>query len=718
MDNNGALANTIQSQIHREEYSQLDILPLFVKAGELLPAWWSRSRDVELSRFWPKVDHVASAFAMFASKTASIPIRIIPRDMSIKAHVKQADYFTSIFLDGSDWGQGWYNSLGFKSIIDFISQDNGMFIEVIGDAPMRTDRLTGQRIRDVSRPMEGPALGFAHLDAQRCQRTSNPEYPVIYQDIDGNRYKLHRTRVMYASSMPSGLARMNGVGFSALSRMVNTAQHLLDISTMEQEELGSRPKRRMVIAKKGITAGEIQSAFEQADLLMDNQGLRRYAKNVVIGLSNRPTDANAIEIEVLDLHAALVGTDKEMSITLGMFLIALALNIPPRWLWPASSTGATKADAMYQHIAGMGGGIGMLIQVFKAMLGGNSMATALGKPIPSHLDIIFDYQDDEQDRQAAEIRELRSKVYANNLTSEVMDMRTTRLQALDVGDITEQQFEDMELESGRLPDGTDILNLFYTTDEEIIPMLALSVGDVLNIEENDRETVIPAIDDKLLEVRAILQNPPRPKVFDKARFAFAALQALRAAYEEPNREEMAEQEEMMQEQMMAEGKPKLGPDGKPMMGKPKPEEDEADEGGQKKEKLGLIETIQLLALTRKEKPPEVNITMPEIKVTSPDINISVPERSITFSPPQVENKVFMPQQAAPVVKANINIPQQQKEAPPVINFSPQVNVPETVVNVEPQITVTMPEIEQEVTTVERDENGLIKLAKKFRIYRR
>lgn len=541
MDTNGTLIqSSIQSQIQQDDYAGLDILPLFLRAGELIPPYWSRARDVELGRFWMREDHVSSSLGMFASKFSSIPIRVQARDTSIKAHVKQADLLTSLLNTASDFGQGWSGSFAVRFIMDLTTQDNGAFAEVLGDAPLRTDRVTGYRIRDTSKPREN-FYGLAHLDSQRCIRTSSPIYPVLYQDVSGNIFKLHHSRVLHTSSLPSNRVRLNRVGFCALSRMVNTAQHLWDISTMEQEELGSRPKRRIIIAKQGITATEVRDAFQAADSVMDAQGLRRYSKNVVIGLSNqKPTSANSIEIDVQDLHSALAGEDKEMSITLGMFLIALALGIPPRWLWPASSTGATKADAMYQHIAGMGGGIGHLLVVMKSLLGGDSLSEVLGKPIGPQYEVVFDYQDDEQDRQQAEIRKIRSEVSEKNTATGVWSIQVARQQALSAGDITEQQYEDMELEDGRLIDGQEVINLFYTTDPTLREMLSMSVGDILNIEANDKEMVLQAIQDKELEIRAILASPSRPKEFEQAKLAFAALQALKKLYSQPTLQEQQE----------------------------------------------------------------------------------------------------------------------------------------------------------------------------------
>jgi hypothetical protein len=720
-DINGTLTHTIQSQVNSDLLvdNALGIMPILARAGELLPTYWSRARDAELSRYYLKIDHVSSAFSMFISKTASIPLKVIPRDMSIKAHVKQADDLTANINELSDWGGGWAPSLAPKMILSFITQDNGVTVEVLGDGKPDKERRG--------------FYGLAFLDPSRVQRTSNPIYPIIYSDNapggSGNRYKMHHTRVMTATSMPSPNASLNGVGFCALSRMIHTAQHLLDMATTEQEELGSRPKRRLIIGKKGITLNEIVSAFQQADMQMDSQGLSRYSKSVVIASTTKPTANNEIELETIDLASVLKGEDKERSVTLGMFLIALALNIPPRWIWPATSTGATKADAMYQHIAGMGGGIGHLLQVFINMLGGSKLADTLGKPVPSHLEVVFDNQDDEQDRQQAEIREVRSKIRKEDLASEVIDIHTAREQMLDSGDITEQQFDDMELADGRLPDGTDVLNLFLTTEPALQEMLSISVGDVLNVKENDAETVLAAIEDKLLEVRAILVNPIRPKVFDLAKQAFGALIALKELYEGEQIQAQIEEgmaEVPSDEALPVEDKPV---DEVPPPQNPPPAEDDKS--------LSWSRFIQLrMLMPQKEQAPVVNVTMPAVHVTTPEhtFNITMPEQQAAEvnaiinmpkpDPVHVENNINVPRQAAPIVNvkpSQINLPKHEKEAPPVINFSPQINVPEQtapVVNVTPEINIYTPEIEEETTEVVRDESGFIKLARKFRVYRK
>lgn len=505
------IEETVQSRVREDDLVGFDILPMLLKIGDIIPAWWSKQRDYELGRMWMQSDHVAGAISMFVAKVASIPVRVVPRDASIKAHVKQADNYTATIVDGSDFFAGWHKSFCPRMTLSWLTKDNGMFTEVIGSGK-----------KDKPRP---DFLGLAYLDPRRCQRTSNPEYPVNYTDTNGKIYRLHHGRVAFSSAMPSDEATMNGVGFCSFSRMIRTTQHFIDISTMEQEKLGSRPHRQMILGK-GVSAQEIISAFMIAENQMDNQGLTRYAKSVILANKNR-TD---FDVDTRSLLSAPDGYDKETSITLGMFAVALALNIPPRWIWPASQSGATKADAMFQHVAGIGGGIGNLLMVFKAMFGGGALSTALRKAIPSHLKLEFDFQDDQQDRDQAEIRGIRAVNREKRINDGEIDIRTARLLALDAGDLSEAEFNDLELGDGRLPDGQPVLNLFMTDDRDTQAMLALSVGDVLNVAENDKEFVLSRIDEQQRQIRAELMNPSRPAVFGKAKQAFAALDALKELY--------------------------------------------------------------------------------------------------------------------------------------------------------------------------------------------
>jgi hypothetical protein len=424
-------------------YSSASILSWLVRGGEIVAPWWSRRRDLDLRNFWQGGDHLSGAVYTLRTKVTTLPFQVIPRDMSVKAHVRAADRFEQILHD-SEFGEGWPVAIG-RFVEDVLTTDNGGFMEVIGDG-------------DADGPIVGPALGVAHLDSARCQRTSNPEYPVLYEDTGGRLYKLHYTRVISLSQMTSPRVEMRGVGFCAVSRCINTGQNLIDIATYKQEKLGSRPARQMLVGSN-ISADEIMTAFQIAEMQMDNAGLGRYAKIVAIG--NKTKD---VRIDVKDLASVPDGFDEEKSVTLGMFTIALAFGVDARELWPASSSGATKADAMIQHLKARGKAFGSLINGIEAAIN--------RKVLPGYLRLRFDQQDDEQDANRAEINEKRSQQRQRDAQTGALTVRVMRERMLEDGEISDAQFSEMELEDGRLPDGTQILALFASPDSRMQALLA------------------------------------------------------------------------------------------------------------------------------------------------------------------------------------------------------------------------------------------------------
>lgn len=452
MDNVKAITDTVdaareasiqQRATDENLYGSASILSWLVQAGEIVAPWWSRRRDLDLRNFWMGSDHLAGAVYTLRTKVTTLPFQVIPRDMSVKAHVRAADRFEQI-LHNSEFGEGWPVAIG-RFVEDILTTDNGGFLEVIGEG-------------DADGPIIGPALGVAHLDSTRCQRTSNPEFPVLYEDTGGRLYKLHYTRVIAMSQMTSPNVAMRGVGVCAISRCLHTGQNLTDIAVYKQEKLGSRPPRQMLIGSN-ISADEIQQAFQIAEMQMDNMGLGRYAKMVAIG--NKSKD---IRIDVKDLASVPDGFDEEKSVTLGMFTIALAFGVDARELWPASSSGATKADAMIQHLKARGKAFGSLI--------GNIEDAINRKVLPAYLRLQFDQQDDEQDANRAEINEKRSQQRQRDAQTGALTVRVMRERMLEDGEISDAQFSTMELEDGRLPDGTPLTALFASPDARMQSLLA------------------------------------------------------------------------------------------------------------------------------------------------------------------------------------------------------------------------------------------------------
>lgn len=462
-----ARSQSVQSRASEDEPLRHNVLLVLSRAGLLIPAWWSRSRDMELRRFWKKVDHLAGAIYTFESRLSTIPFKILPRDASVRAHWKLAGEFEELMLQESEFGEGW-NAFYEPWVEDLISQDNGAFGEVIGPG-------------DPAGPIVGMPSGLAHLDSGRCTRTGNPEWPVLYQDKK-KLHKLHFTRVIYASQMPSPDELMNKVGFCAVSRCINIAQNLLDMMTYKQEKLGSRPARGMMITKGGLDPDDVREAMLLANEAMDNQALSRYSRTAVVGHNDMPEAG----IQMVDLASLPDAFNEKESVTLGMAAMALAFGVDARELFPGMQAAATRADALISHIKQRGKGLGQVIQLTER--GFNA------KFLPESLMMIFDFQDDAQDAQRAEIRLKRSERHKIDLDNATLDERTVREQMLSDGDLTKEQFEKLELESARLPDGDSVLTLFFRRDTA--SELDMGVDDPLAVMDNDPMAMLNKISEK------------------------------------------------------------------------------------------------------------------------------------------------------------------------------------------------------------------------------
>jgi hypothetical protein len=500
---------TVQSQVSEpvpEAGGVFSVLTL-ARAGTYIAPWWSFTRDKDLRNFWKKSDHLSGAIYAVESKMTAIPRKVVARDPSIREHVRQAEILTEEIQASAQFGKGWEAFFG-KFVEELLTQDNGAFAEVIGEGPK-------------DGPIIGAPISVAHLDSTRCQRTNNAEFPVVYEDTDGKHYKLHWTRVIHTSQMTSPKIEMNGVGFCAVSRAINVAQTLIDILLYKQEKLGSRPHRAILIPRGGLDPTDLRSAFEMAASEMDTESLSRYSRTVIAGSSAMP-EADIAKIELSTLPD---GFDEQSSIIMGMATIALALGVDARELFPAMQAGATRADALLAHIKQRGKAPGQIIQTVELLFD--------TKVLPIHLKFLFDFQDDAQDRQEADIRLTRANARTQDMTSGVVTSSVARQTMVNDGDLDQGQYELMELQDGRLPDGTPILTLFYSEDKLVKRFLNVGSDDPLDIGAHDIAGMLEVILENLAVAQKTLVNDRDPEVRKIALRSTMALAKLQDYYLNP-----------------------------------------------------------------------------------------------------------------------------------------------------------------------------------------
>jgi hypothetical protein len=316
---------------------------------------------------------------------------------------------------------------------------------------------------------------------------------------------------------------MYGVGVCAVSRCVNIAQTLLDVLVFKQEKLGSRPHRAIIITQGGLDPTDIQAAFDLASEGMDSAGLSRYSKTVVAGSSSLSEAA----VQIVELSSLPDGFDEQTSTEISMAVIALAFGVDVRELFPSSQSGATRAEALIQHLKQRGKGPGQIIQSTEMLFD--------QKFLPPHLRMIYDVQDDAEDRQVADIRKVRADRRLQDMNTGVMNERTMREQMMESGDLTRSQFERMELTDGRLHDGSSVLLLFYSKDTTLKTWLDVGVDDPLDFESNDQVAMLSAILEKITEVLTVMADERNEVRKWNELMALSALIFLKRFYKDPTK---------------------------------------------------------------------------------------------------------------------------------------------------------------------------------------
>lgn len=479
-------------------------------AGQLAPPYWSVGRDGWLRQFYLKNDYLKIAVATFVEKVLAIPLLITPNDHSVKAHAELAVDLHDDIYRNSGLMKGFKNELS-KFITDYLTQDNGAFMLLMGGG--KPDR-----------GIVGPVSGVMHLDSQCCVRTGNPEFPVTYRHIDGKLYKLHYARVLFMSSMPSANSELLDVGLCAVSRTVDAAQELLDMVIYSQEKLGSRPARQILYAKKGANLSQLTSAVAHGENKMDAQGLSRFSRTLLLAPGAGSTAE--LELDLIDMAKTPDGFNRLDSTMLCVAVLSAAFGLDMRDIAHAfGMSGQTKADAEVQHMKTRGKGAAQFMTDFAEQF--------TLKALPESLVAEFDYVDDTQDQQAAAIRKTRAEARQINLANKSTDLRTEREQMLDEGELTEQQFEALELADGRLADGMDVLTLFFSLDEEMSRLLTVGVDNPLDVAANSTEAMLAAIDEQMLVAWNRHDTAPNANIKRKARQAMAALTKLRTLFQEP-----------------------------------------------------------------------------------------------------------------------------------------------------------------------------------------
>jgi hypothetical protein len=231
------------------------------------------------------------------------------------------------------------------------------------------------------------------------------------------------------------------------------------------------------------------------------------------------TPDTGTSLNKIDLAEIPDGFDEKSGRELAMYAIALAFGVDARELWPATASGATKADALMQHLKARQKGPAQIMRQVRHMMD--------LKFLPRHLQFEFDFIDDDQDKLQTEIKQVRAEMREIYRKQDILPVRSIRYEMLSSGDLSESEFEHMELAEGRLVDGSPIELLFRSEDPQIRLYLGRGGQDMGEEELTKR----------LEKAEKILVNTNR--VNERSR-AMRAMYALRWLKEKREKEAAAE----------------------------------------------------------------------------------------------------------------------------------------------------------------------------------
>lgn len=406
-------------------------------------------RDFQLRQFWPTEPTLAGAVTTIASRNAALSWKLDGPTRTVEA-------VQNIF-QGADLGQGWIPFI-IKLTLDLLSQDNGAFIEVA-----RESYIDGERALKLSDAKQNlpPVVGISQLDAGCCVRTGHPLYPVRYRDPDSNEEHLMPWHmVVPLSEMPSPIKRMRGMQYSALTRILRTAQTFRDYGIYKHEKISGRFAKSLHIVG-GPSKTQIDDMTTKQNERADNQGLTRYIMPYILASLDPTKPVSHVEIALAGLPD---GFDFDAELRAYITQLALAFLEDYQTFAPLPGGGlGTSQQSVVLAMKGRGKGVGLFMK-------GLTHIFNFWGILPRTVQFTFDEPDPMADKEKADLQQVQIANIVQVVQAGLMAKEVARQYMADNEIIFNEDYLAMQGEADATPDET-------ATDEERIQ----STGDITPI---------------------------------------------------------------------------------------------------------------------------------------------------------------------------------------------------------------------------------------------
>lgn len=360
--------------------------PRLAQTRDLVPYIWTMWEDAEDVPQWgsggrlAKLREYARAEPIMAGAISSMLSKANSLDWTVEGGRNRVSRYQAVLAEAED-GQGWSYLLD-RWLADYLIADIG--------GPLELARYG----------KNGPVGAIYNIDAECAQLTGNVNAPAKYYPkltgggLSGTAISLLPGDFLRIVDMPSADENKFGLGFSAVSRALKASKILMALYRYEDERLSDMPMPGLV-SITGMTMDEVASAFALYNAKRESR--EQVVFKNVLWLASQASAINPIAVNLTSFAGLPEGFNKEQTITLYVYTLALDFGVDVREFWPASQTGATKAEAEVQAQKAKGKGFGRMLAAVERAINWHIL--------PDGLEFKFDQKDSEDDLLRETIRE-------------------------------------------------------------------------------------------------------------------------------------------------------------------------------------------------------------------------------------------------------------------------------------------------------------------------
>lgn len=293
----------------------------------------SRRRDTWLRNFWRLEPHLAGVMNSVVALDKN-------RGWSLTGGRNQVYRLTAILhaAESAPGLDGWRNFLSSQSL-SYYATDMGTVCETGRDGE------------------GGPLRALFHTDSARCRLTGLSDTPLEYNPSTtvgrrGGPQPWPLGSYFRVASMPSDDEQYNGLGFCAISRVLELAKLMVAVFRKDSEMLGARMPDGLLLLQ-GIQQSQWEDALADREAKMSAKE-REYFGGVFVLAS---AGIDQIDAKLLALRQLPDNFNLQTFTDLLMFSYALAFGYSPREFWPVSSGAlgtATEAETQDNNSTGKG----------------------------------------------------------------------------------------------------------------------------------------------------------------------------------------------------------------------------------------------------------------------------------------------------------------------------------------------------------------------------